>query len=351
MDFFRYEQDGIPLIGATTSRQRIAFRRRVERPEPAASRWTAYGQWPIHYRAAGSGPPVLLLHGLGGSARYWDGLAADLSQTHRVIAPDLLGFGDSAKPSVAYEPDLHRAVVAAVLAHAVGDEPLHAVVGHSFGAVLAILVATGLARPPASLALITPPFPRGGGAFRRETERLSPLNRFLLSCEPVMRATHVGMQAVWPAVCRLRTRRALFSPELLAEYGKYTYHSYTSTLWRGLFEFDLRPALAPVGDLPTLIMQAERDPLVPADHAPAIARRLGNATLERLPSRHHPALSHREMVADRLREWLARHPRQQAAAPGRRYPSCDEVVSSGASGMTTGSPEPATGSRSSGAAS
>ena len=36
-----------------------------------ASRWADCGGWPVHYRVLGSGPTVLLLHGLGGSSRYW----------------------------------------------------------------------------------------------------------------------------------------------------------------------------------------------------------------------------------------------------------------------------------------
>ena len=47
-----------------------------------------------------SGPPVLLLHGSGPgtTAAAWDPLVAALAPRHRVIAPDLLGFGESPRP-------------------------------------------------------------------------------------------------------------------------------------------------------------------------------------------------------------------------------------------------------------
>lgn len=52
----------------------------------------------IAYRRAGSGPPVVLLHGIPTSSRLWDGVGADLATDHDVIAVDMVGFGDSAKP-------------------------------------------------------------------------------------------------------------------------------------------------------------------------------------------------------------------------------------------------------------
>ena len=54
-----------------------------------------------HRRAflrAGSGPVLLLIHGIGGSSRTWDEVLPLLAEHHTVIAPDLLGHGDSDKP-------------------------------------------------------------------------------------------------------------------------------------------------------------------------------------------------------------------------------------------------------------
>ena len=50
------------------------------------------------YRSAGSGPLLVLLHGIAGSSATWEDVIPWLSQRHTVIAPDLLGHGDSSKP-------------------------------------------------------------------------------------------------------------------------------------------------------------------------------------------------------------------------------------------------------------
>ncbi len=52
----------------------------------------------IAYREAGAGPPLLLIHGMAGSSATWRAIIPQLSTKYRVIAPDLLGHGMSAKP-------------------------------------------------------------------------------------------------------------------------------------------------------------------------------------------------------------------------------------------------------------
>lgn len=56
----------------------------------------------IHYLEAGSGPTVILLHGLGGSSQNWALNIAALAQKFRVIVPDQIGFGKSDKPFIHY---------------------------------------------------------------------------------------------------------------------------------------------------------------------------------------------------------------------------------------------------------
>lgn len=59
----------------------------------------------IAYLDAGSGPPVILLHGFGGALWQWEYQQAALSASHRVITLDLLGAGWSDKPDIEYTPD------------------------------------------------------------------------------------------------------------------------------------------------------------------------------------------------------------------------------------------------------
>ena len=56
----------------------------------------------IHYIEAGSGPVVVLLHGLGGDATNWNFNIVPLAQKFRVIVPDQIGFGKSDKPIINY---------------------------------------------------------------------------------------------------------------------------------------------------------------------------------------------------------------------------------------------------------
>jgi 2-hydroxy-6-oxonona-2,4-dienedioate hydrolase len=70
-------------------------------PAQADSTVTIYGV-KIHYIEAGSGPVVVLLHGLGGNYTNWAFNTAALAQKYRVIVPDQIGFGKSGKPVINY---------------------------------------------------------------------------------------------------------------------------------------------------------------------------------------------------------------------------------------------------------
>ena len=52
------------------------------------------------YRTAGEGPVVLLIHGITGDSRQWNQIIPQLADRYTVLAPDLLGHGQSAKPRI-----------------------------------------------------------------------------------------------------------------------------------------------------------------------------------------------------------------------------------------------------------
>jgi len=62
---------------------------------------TIFGQ-KIHYLEAGSGPNLILLHGLGGSSQAWQFNIGPLAEKYHVFVPDQIGFGKSDKPLVNY---------------------------------------------------------------------------------------------------------------------------------------------------------------------------------------------------------------------------------------------------------
>jgi 2-hydroxy-6-oxonona-2,4-dienedioate hydrolase len=80
----------------------VGRERVVAQDAAVADKWaTVYGI-KIHYLEAGSGPAVILLHGLGGDASNWAQNIGPLSQKYRVIVPDQIGFGKSEKPLINY---------------------------------------------------------------------------------------------------------------------------------------------------------------------------------------------------------------------------------------------------------
>ena len=91
------------------------------------------------YLDAGAGPPIVLLHGLGGTNASMLPVIRGLAARHRVIAPDLPGFGDSEKPLRRYTARFYARWLAAFL-DAVGVERAH-LVGNSMGGRIALEAA------------------------------------------------------------------------------------------------------------------------------------------------------------------------------------------------------------------
>src|SRR3954465_10950262 len=90
----------------------------------------------VSYRVAGSGPPLLLLHGIANSSDTWARVAPLLSDRFTVIAPDLLGHGESAAPRGDYSLGAH-ASGARDVATALGHDRA-TVIGHSPGGGIAM---------------------------------------------------------------------------------------------------------------------------------------------------------------------------------------------------------------------
>ena len=136
------------------------------------------------YLEAGEGvggePPVLVLHGLGATNASMLTTLWDLAQDHRVIAPDLPGFGDSAKPLRSYDAPFYGAWVLELMDE-LGIERAH-LLGNSLGGRVAIEAALLAPDRVDRLALLTP-----SPAFirRRELARLVKLLRPELALVPL----------------------------------------------------------------------------------------------------------------------------------------------------------------------
>src|SRR3954468_19310861 len=107
----------------------------------------------VIYRIAGSGPPVVLIHGMINSSRHWEEVALRLADSHTVVAPDLIGHGDSATPRGDYSIGAHAASIRDLLA-AIGIEST-TVIGHSLGGGIAMQFFYPFPQRAGRLALIS----------------------------------------------------------------------------------------------------------------------------------------------------------------------------------------------------
>ncbi len=85
----------------------------------------------IHYRRAGAGPPLYLLHGYPQTGHMWRKLVPGLAPHFELVMPDLRGYGDSDKPPAGYDKRTMAADIRA-LAHRLGHDRL-GLVGHDRG--------------------------------------------------------------------------------------------------------------------------------------------------------------------------------------------------------------------------
>jgi pimeloyl-ACP methyl ester carboxylesterase len=105
------------------------------------------------YRMAGTGPPVVLIHGMLNSSRHWERVAERLADRYTVIAPDLIGHGDSATPRGDYSLGAHAATIRDLLA-AIGVERA-SFVGHSLGGGVAMIFFWMFPQHTERLALVS----------------------------------------------------------------------------------------------------------------------------------------------------------------------------------------------------
>ena len=132
---------------AATSGERGAARLRLETID------TPHG--PIATAQAGSGPPLLAIHGLGGTKASFLPTLALMRSTHRVVAIDLPGFGDSVKPLRAPFDAPYFARVATGVLDALGIERAH-VAGNSMGGRIALESALRTPERVDRLVLLSP---------------------------------------------------------------------------------------------------------------------------------------------------------------------------------------------------
>jgi pimeloyl-ACP methyl ester carboxylesterase len=119
----------------------------------------------LAYRVAGSGPAVVLVHGLFEDSLTWRKVMRGLARTHTVIAPDLFGHGESDAPTgIDYSPAGHAGTLRDLL-DVLGHQRV-AIVGHSLGGGIAMSFAYNYPARVHRMALIS------SGGLGREVHRL-----------------------------------------------------------------------------------------------------------------------------------------------------------------------------------
>jgi pimeloyl-ACP methyl ester carboxylesterase len=141
----------------------------AERRVPADGRFVEVDGARLHYVELGAGPPVVMVHGLGGQLRNFSYAVADLvAAEHRVILFDRPRSGYSTVPAGVEPGIVDQAALIAQGIRALGlDRPL--LVGHSLGGALSLALALnepGLVRALALIAPLTQPQREAPAAFR-----------------------------------------------------------------------------------------------------------------------------------------------------------------------------------------
>lgn len=233
----------------------------------------------LHYERAGSGPPLLLLHGIGSSSRSFRHQLDDLADAFDVIAWDAPGYGRSEDPLTPFTLD-DLADRAALLLDELDIERAH-VLGVSMGGVVAQLVYHR--HPSRVRSLVLADTNVGGGALpepersARVSQRLEALERLGAPGMAEQRAPHlVRPDAPAELVAEVT--------EIMAQIRPAGYRAAAIALGNT----DLTARLADI-HAPTLVIHGESDGVVPLSSAHQLANEIPRARLVIIPEAGHVA--------------------------------------------------------------
>jgi pimeloyl-ACP methyl ester carboxylesterase len=262
------------------------------------------------YRVAGSGPTVVLIHGMVNSSRHWEVVALRLAANHRVVAPDLIGHGGSATPRGDYSLGAHAATIRDLLA-TIGVERA-TIVGHSLGGGVAMQFFYQFPQRTERLVLVSSgglgqevsPLLRGAVLPGAATLlRLAASRRLVAAIDGAGRGLRgrgnskgVYLEAVARALRPLQepgSRRAFLQTlrSVIDVHGQHV---------------SARDRLYLLGEMATLIVWGERDRTIPAAHGEEAARAIPRCRYETLPrAAHFPHIEDPEGLAGVLADFLA----------------------------------------------
>ncbi len=263
----------------------------------------------VCFRLTGSGPLVVLIHGITGSSAQWLPVMDVLRDRYTLFAPDLLGHGQSAKPRGDYSLGAYASGIRDLL---IGlDAERATVVGHSLGGGIAMQLAYQYPERCGRLVLMS-----SGGIGQ--------------DVHPLLRAASLpGSEIVLPLIthARLLDAGAALSRALgvvglqvgadIAE-GARGYASLSDRDSRAAFVHTIRAVIDPTGQrvsaldrlylaeaLPSLIIWGENDRIIPSDHAEIAHDAMPDSRLELIEGAgHFPQMSHPIRVARALGSFI-----------------------------------------------
>jgi len=245
----------------------------------------------VTYRTAGSGPVLLLLHGIANSSQTWEHVAAPLSEHFTLIAPDLLGHGESATPRGDYSLGAHATGVRDLLT-ALGHDRV-TVVGHSLGGGIAMQFAYQFPERCERLVLVS------SGGLGREVHLL------------LRAAALPGADYVLPLLTSSQLlgagrrlggllQRVRLAPGGDLEVLARGFASLDNSGSRQAFLHTVRAVIEPSGQrvsahdrlalaalIPTLIVWGERDSIIPVEHGIAAHEAMPGSRFEVFPDAGH----------------------------------------------------------------
>ena len=257
----------------------------------------------LRYYVGGNGPPIALIHGLGGAATNWTLVAPELARSRRVIVPDLPGHGGSAPLAAAptlepYADRVHRLLER----EAALPAPL---VGHSLGALVALRLAIRAPEAVTAVVLVS-----AAGIF--STSRRARYALKLLGVAQPMRllAHQRGRVARSPFLRTLflswwtASDPVALSPRAVEGLlAGPTLHTDVVSAARALVADDPRDDLGGVL-CPCLVVHGANDLQIPVGDAIEYARRL-RAPLRIVPDASHLVIGERpEACADAIERFV-----------------------------------------------
>ena len=261
------------------------------------------------YRVAGSGPPVVLIHGMLNSSSHWQSVARRLATQHTVVAPDLIGHGDSAAPRGDYSLGAHAAAIRDLLT-AIGIERA-TIVGHSLGGGVAMQFFYQFPQRVERLALVS----SGGlghevGPMLRTAALPGTSALLSLTIHPRLLA------GIREAGGRMRAR-GMTSGAYLEAIARALWPLQNAGAREAFLQtlrsvIDVRGQRVSASDrlyllesIPTLIVWGERDHTIPLKHGRAAHRAMPHSHFRTLPrAAHFPNLEDPAGLAAALLEFI-----------------------------------------------